>query len=175
MLLPSGSRGPQGGWVHPAPFSLWRLSCGRSHPGGSRELLLKSAQRSDIPEDGQHFSVVSDGFPGGSAGKESACNVGDLGSSPGLGRSPGEGNSSPFQCSGLENPMDCRGHGVPKSQNRLSDFDFPLTLRPLAAPHTSFPQKGNSQGHPVRAMVLLLEVPVRTVYRLLHKVPRRAN
>ena len=46
------------------------------------------------------------GFPGGSAGKESACNVGDLGSVPGLGRFPGEGNSYPLQCSGLENPMD---------------------------------------------------------------------
>ena len=46
-------------------------------------------------------------FPGGSAGKESACNAGDLGSIPGLGRSPGEGNSYPLQYSGLENSMDC--------------------------------------------------------------------
>ena len=46
------------------------------------------------------------GFPGGSAGKESACNVGELGWIPGLGRSPGEGNGNPLQCSGLENPMD---------------------------------------------------------------------
>ena len=45
--------------------------------------------------------------PGGSAGKESACNVGDLGSIPGLGRSPREGNSYPLQYSGLENAMDC--------------------------------------------------------------------
>ena len=43
------------------------------------------------------------GFPGGSVGKESACNVGDLGSIPGLGRSPGEGNGYPLQYSGLEN------------------------------------------------------------------------
>ena len=42
-------------------------------------------------------------FPGGSAGKEFACNAGDLGSTPGLGRSPGEGNSYPLQYSGLEN------------------------------------------------------------------------
>ena len=47
------------------------------------------------------------GFPGGSAGKESACTVGDLGSIPGLGRSPGEGNGYPPQYSGLENSMDC--------------------------------------------------------------------
>ena len=45
-------------------------------------------------------------FPGGSAGKESSCSVGDLGSIPGLGRSPGEGNGSPLQYSGLENSMD---------------------------------------------------------------------
>ena len=45
------------------------------------------------------------GCPGGSDGKESACNVGDLGSIPGLGRSPGEGNGNSFQYSCLENPM----------------------------------------------------------------------
>ena len=46
------------------------------------------------------------GFPIGSAGKESSCNAGDLGSIPGLGRSPGEENGYPFQYSGLENSMD---------------------------------------------------------------------
>ena len=46
------------------------------------------------------------GFPGGSDGKESACNAGDPGSIPGLGRFPGEGNSYPLQHSCLENPMD---------------------------------------------------------------------
>ena len=46
------------------------------------------------------------GFPGGSDGKESACNARDLGSVPGLGRSPGEGNGNPLQHSCLENPMD---------------------------------------------------------------------
>ena len=55
-------------------------------------------------------------FPGGSAGKESACTAGDLGLIPGLGRSPGEGNSCPLQYSGLENSMECRVHGVAKSQ-----------------------------------------------------------
>ena len=57
------------------------------------------------------FEEVADqGFAGGSAGKESACNVGDLGLIPGLGISPGEGNSYPLQCSGLENSMDCIVH-----------------------------------------------------------------
>ena len=62
----------------------------------------------------------------GSDSKESACSVGDLGSIPGLGRSPGEGNGNPLQCSCLENSMD-RGAwwaivlGVTKSQTELSD------------------------------------------------------
>ena len=55
------------------------------------------------------------GFPGSSAGKESACNSGDSSSIPGLGRSPGKGNGYPLQYSGLENSMDCTVHGVTKS------------------------------------------------------------
>ena len=54
-------------------------------------------------------------FPGGSAGKESACNAGNLGLVPGLGRSPGEGNGYSLQYSGLENSMDNVVHGVTKS------------------------------------------------------------
>ena len=50
------------------------------------------------------------GFPGGSAGKESTCNAGDLSSIPRLGRSPGEGKGYPVQYSGLENSMDCIVH-----------------------------------------------------------------
>jgi len=48
-------------------------------------------------------------------GEESSYNVGDLGSIPGLGRSPGEKNGYPLQCSGLENSMDCIVHGVAKT------------------------------------------------------------
>ena len=55
------------------------------------------------------------GFPGGSAGKESACNAGDLGLIPGLGRSTGEGKGHPLQYSGLEKSRDCTDHGVAKS------------------------------------------------------------
>ena len=54
------------------------------------------------------------GFPCGSAGTESACNVGDLGSIPGLGRSPGDEKGYPLQYSGLENSMDCVVRGVEK-------------------------------------------------------------
>ena len=67
------------------------------------------------------------GFLGGSDGKASAYNAGDLGSIPGLGRSPGEGNGNPLQYYCLENPMDrgawwATAHGVSKSRTRLSDF-----------------------------------------------------
>ena len=64
------------------------------------------------------------GFPGGSAGKESAYNAGDQGSIPGLGRSPGEGKSYPLQYSGWENYMDWIVHGVSKSLIRLINFHF---------------------------------------------------
>ena len=66
------------------------------------------------------------GFPCGSAGKESTCNVGDLGSIPGLGRFPGEGKGYPLQYSCLENSMDCVVYGVAKSWTQLSDLHFTL-------------------------------------------------
>ena len=69
------------------------------------------------------------GFSGSSAGKESACNAGDPSSVPGSGRSPGEGNSYPFQYSGMENSMDCIVHGVAKSQTQLSDFHFHFNMK----------------------------------------------
>ena len=63
-------------------------------------------------------------YPWGSAGKESACNAGDLGLILGLGRSPGEGRSYPLQYSSLEKSMDCIVYGVTKSWTALSDFHF---------------------------------------------------
>ena len=65
-------------------------------------------------------------FPGGSDGKESACNAGNLALIPGLGRSPGVEYGNPLQCSCLENPMDCIAwwatvHSVTKSQIQLSN------------------------------------------------------
>ena len=71
--------------------------------------------------------IINYGFPGGSDGKESACSIGDSGSIPGLGRSPGEGNGSPPQDSCLENSMD-RGawratiHGAAKSPTWLDGW-----------------------------------------------------
>ena len=66
------------------------------------------------------------GFPGGSDGKEPACNMGDLGSLPGLGRCPGEGNGNPLHCSCLENSMDggawwAMVHGVTMNWTPRSD------------------------------------------------------
>ena len=75
--------------------------------------------------------MVAWGFPGGSEVKASACNAGDLGSIPGSGRYPGEGNGNPLQYSCLENPTDGDSHGgawwaifhgVTNSQTRLSDL-----------------------------------------------------
>ena len=72
----------------------------------------------------------SRGFPGGPAGKESACNAGDLGSIPGLGRPPGEGKGYPLRYAGLENSMHCIVHGVAKRQTQLSGFHSQAKERP---------------------------------------------
>ena len=61
------------------------------------------------------MSSKAEGFPRGSTGKESACDAGDLGSIPGTGKSPEEGNGQPLQYSGLENSMDRIVHGDTKS------------------------------------------------------------
>ena len=82
------------------------------------------------------FKLLKMGFPCGSAGKESACNAGDLGLILGSGRSPGEGKGYPLQYSGLENSMDCIVHGVAKSRTGLSDFHFELLY--LSIPVTDF-------------------------------------
>ena len=70
----------------------------------------------------------------GSAGKESACNAGDLSSIPGLGRSPGEGKGYSLQYSGLENSIDCIVQGVAKIWTQLNNFH--LSLRSLS--HTNW-------------------------------------
>ena len=73
------------------------------------------------------ITIIYWGFPGGSEVKASARNAGDLGSIPGSGKSPGEGNGNPLQYSCLENPMDggawwATVHQVAKSRTRLSNF-----------------------------------------------------
>ena len=65
-----------------------------------------------------------EGFCGGSDGKESACNAGDLGSIAGLGRSPGEGKGYSLQYPGLENSMDCIVHGGHKELDTTERLHF---------------------------------------------------
>ena len=76
-------------------------------------------------------------MPGGSDGKASAYNTGDLGSIPGWGRSPGEGNGNPLQYSCLENPMEggawqATVHEATKSSARLSDFTYGVIREPMS-------------------------------------------
>ena len=98
---------------------------------------------------------------GGSDGKTSAYNAEDLGSIPGLGRSPGEGNGNPLQYSCLENPMDggawwAAVHGVTESWTQLSDFTFTFHFHALEkemATHSSvlawrIPRMGEPGGLP---------------------------
>ena len=92
-------------------FSLWDLE-GKTEtrqPGqlrpNTQSVLNDCALNLKAPDD-----IL--GFPGGSAGKESTCHAGDLGSIPRLGRSPGEGKGYPLQYSGLENSTDYIIHGV---------------------------------------------------------------
>ena len=82
---------------------------------GMQETWVQFLGWEDPLEKGYLPTPVFLGFPCGSAGKESTCDVGDLGSIPGLGRSPGEGKGYPLQYSGLENSMDCVVPGVAKS------------------------------------------------------------
>ena len=83
--------------------------------------------RQDLATKEREREMATLGFPGGSDGKESACNAGDLGSIPRFGRSPGGGHDNPLQYSCLENPMD-RGawrdtiHRVPQSPALLKQL-----------------------------------------------------
>ena len=87
-------------------------------------------------------------FPHNSVGKESACNAGDLGSIPGPGRSPGEGNGNPFQYSYLENPMD-RGawwatvHGVLRVGQHLATKPPPQGHSALSSCLAILPEASN--------------------------------
>ena len=78
-------------------------------------------------------------FPGSSAGKQSACNAGGLGSIPGLGRSPREGNRYSLHYTGLENSMDCIVHGVANSRRGLSDIHCLFSLSLWFISHAYYP------------------------------------
>ena len=89
-----------------------------------QETLAQFLGREDPWRRNRLSTPVFLGFPCGLAGKESTCNAGDLGLTPGLGRSPGEGRGYQLRYSGLENSINCIVHGVTKSWTRLSDFHF---------------------------------------------------
>ena len=110
VQLLRGTRDPPRSGIEPVSLAL----AGRSSTTGPSGVMLPAG----------FLQVFYWGFPGGSAGKEFTCDVGDLGSIPGLGRSPGEGRGSPLQYSGLENSMDYTVHRVAKSGTRLGNFHF---------------------------------------------------
>ena len=82
--------------------------------GGGGDCERLKAEAGVMPRIDSHYQKT-EGFPGGSAGKESACDAEDLSSVPGLGRPLGEGSSYPLQYSSLENSKDCIVHRVAKS------------------------------------------------------------
>ena len=115
---------------HTVSFSNWSISKGKSVCQAKFFWLIYCFlvsplyHRSLVGQNKIIYSSSFTGYTGGSAGKESSCNAGDLGSIPGLGRSPGEGKGYPLQNSDLENSVDCIVHGVSKSQTQLNDFHF---------------------------------------------------
>ena len=120
---PRGCGAPPG-----RPPTLHRVSCARRvNPEGLRPIPQGPSHPGGGVQSALGFPI--DIFPGGSGVKASAPSVGDPGSIPGLGRSPGEGNGNPLQYSCLEIPVDGEAwwatvHRVAKSQTRLSDFTY---------------------------------------------------
>ena len=116
--IPESGRSPGEGSGNPLQYSCLE----NPTDGGAWETAVHGVAKSRTRL--SDFTLTW-GFPGGSEVKASACNAGDLGSIPGLGRSPGEGSGNPLQYSCLENPMDrgawrATAHGVTKSRTRLS-------------------------------------------------------
>ena len=124
--------------------------------------------------------LIQVSFPGGSADKESACNVGDLGLIPELGRSPGGGKGSPLQYSGLENSMDYTVHGILQAWI-LEWVAFPLSrgysqpgIRPRTPALQAYSLPAEPQGKPkntgVGSLSLLQQIfPIQELnWGLLH-------
>ena len=99
-----------------------------------QEIPVLFLGQEDLLEKGQATTPMFLGFACDSAVKISACNSRDLGSIPGMGRSPGEGKGYPLQYSGLENSMDYKVYRVAKSQTCLSDFHFHFHTPNIGAP-----------------------------------------
>ena len=118
-LIPGSGRSPGEGNGNTLQYSCLKIPWTKEH--GRLQSMGSQKVRHDWATS-HSYNWYNWGFPGGSAGKESSCNAGDLGSIPGLGRSPGEGNSNPLQYSGLKDSMDSTVHGVAKRQTWPNDF-----------------------------------------------------
>ena len=120
--------GPRVGSLVTLPSVQWWL-----------QFLGSPTRALDFPPVCRNKLKTTQGFPGGSDGKGSACHVGDPGSIPGLGRSPGEGNGYPFQYSCLETSTDrgawqATAHGVTKGWIRLNNFQFTKARQGFTGP-----------------------------------------
>ena len=119
--IPGSGRSPGEGNGNPLQYSCLKIPW-TEEPG-----RLQSRGWQKVGHDwatSHSYKWYNWGFPGGSAGKESSCNAGDLGSIPGLGRSPGEGSGNPLQYSGLKNSIDCTVHGVTKVRHDWVTFSL---------------------------------------------------
>ena len=116
---------PHSKWLAQMSFSRWALPWFTQTRERNLSSVLQYFYKTSIltPNILYHSYVYKD-FPCGSAGKESAYNLGDLGSISGLVRSPGEGKGYSFKYSGLENSMDCIVHGVQRVRHDWATFTF---------------------------------------------------
>ena len=136
-LIPGSGRSLQKGMATYSSILVWRIPW-TEKPGKIQSMWLRRV-RNDW---GTNTILTSNtiqlglgsqpphglnGFPCGSIGKESACSAGYLGSTPGLGRSPGEGKGYPLQYSGLEISTDWIVHGVTKSRTQPGNLHFHRT------------------------------------------------
>ena len=135
-------------------------------PQDSSLVLLSGSSVPWVGAAREFFQKPQRGFPGASAGKESACSAGDPGSISGLGRSPGEGNGNPLQYSCLENRMD-RGawsdtiHGVAESDMTENAFTF------ISQPSTTEPGTHIYPYHTSKGILESLEIKNRLVYHII--------
>ena len=154
-----------------------------------QETLVQSPGLGRSPGKGIDYPLqYSWASPGGSAGKESACNTGELASIPGLGRSPGEGKGYPIQCFGLKNSMDCIVHGgrkeldmteqlsltyIQKSAQISQQFDESCKLSQSVSPVSSFaqlcPTLCNPMNHSMPGLPVHHQLPEFTQTRV-HRV-----
>ena len=134
-------------------------------PGGSKGKDCLQCRR---PQFNPWVGKIPGGGHGNSLSKESACNVGDLGLVPGLGRSHGKGKDYPLQYSGLENSMDSIVHGVAKHRTRLSDFHTQMIKNHPAMQDTWVWSLGLEdpleKGMAIHSSILAWKIPLMVIH-----------